>query len=142
MPNNKITRRLAFAKEASLHSNHKQHKLGCVAYYKGAVLAIGYNDIFKTSPVQKKYNRLRGYDVETAWNTIHAEMMVLAKIRYLDIDFSKVTLYIYRGYKNGDSALARPCKACMAAIADIGIKQVYYTTDNGWCMEYINKLEE
>lgn len=133
-----VKRNFAKAKEISKQSNFERFHLGCVAVYKGSCLATGYNSL-KTSPIQKRYNRFRGYNVETAFNSIHAEMMALAKIRYLDIDFSKVMLYIYREHKDGSVAKAKPCEACRAAIKDMGIKTIYYTTEDGWCEEHFEE---
>ena len=99
----KINRYLDMAKEASTQSDFNKHHLGAVAIYHGSLLAIGCNS-HKTSPVQKRYNRAREYQVEANYknaNCTHAEVSCLTKLRYLDIDFSKVTLYVYREHKNG-----------------------------------------
>jgi hypothetical protein len=61
--------------------------------------------------------------------------MALYKIKYLDVDFSKVEIYIYRQNKNGERALAYPCKACKRFMKDIGIKHIYYTGNNSFCYE-------
>ena len=37
--------------------------------------------------------------------------------------------------------MARPCPACMAAIKDFGIKNIYYTTDDGMAYENVSQLE-
>lgn len=134
----KITRYLNMARDASKESNFKQHHLGAVAIYKGSLLATGHNST-KTNPRQKEFNRERGWDVEAsdAHNTVHAEMACLSKIRYLDIDFSKVKLYVYREHKNGVKALARPCPACQKMIKDMGIKEVWFTTENGFGYEWM-----
>lgn len=31
--------------------------------------------------------------------------------------------------------MARPCPSCMAAIKDIGISHIYYTTNDGYAYE-------
>ena len=64
-------------------------------------------------------------------------MACLSKIRYLDIDFSKVKLYVYREHKNGVKALARPCPACQQMIKDMGIQEVWFTTENGFGYEWM-----
>lgn len=136
----KINRYLEMAKEVSEQSNFKQHHLGAVAIYKGSLLATGYNST-KTSPTAKRYNRERRFDVEASCslNSLHAEMAALNKIKYLDIDFSKVKLYIYREHKNGVKAMARPCPACQKMIRDMGIKEIWYTTENGFGYEYMEE---
>ena len=111
-------------------------RIGAVAVLKGIVIAKGYNRN-KTHPLQEKYNCYR-YNTQSNHyypSKIHAEMEVVSKIRNLDIDFSKVTIYVYRETKEGVLAMARPCKACTAALKDLGIKTVCYTTENGYCEE-------
>lgn len=135
--NKKINRYLDMAKEASTQSDFNKHHLGAVAIYHGSLLATGFNSC-KTSPIQKRYNKARNYQVEANYkntNCTHAEVACLSKIRYLDIDFSKVKLYVYREHKNGVKALARPCPACQKMIKDMGIKNIYYTVENGYCYE-------
>lgn len=56
----------------------------------------------------------------------------------MDINFAKVKLYIYRIRKDQEFGLARPCASCMAAIKDLGIRHIYYTSDSGYVYE---KLE-
>ena len=65
-----------------------------------------------------------------------AESAAIASVPYAvgkDIDWSKVHVYVYRicnGKKHGYGN-ARPCPACMNAIKDMGIKNVYYTDEEG-----------
>lgn len=133
----KIRRYFDKAKEASRLSDFPRYHLGAIAVYKNDILALG-NNCCKTSPVQKHYNKERHYQTEAAFkntNTLHAEVNCLNKIKMLDIDFSKVSLFVYREHKNGKKAMARPCPACSKMIKDLGIKSIYYTTDNGFCHE-------
>lgn len=126
------------AKNASMNSNFRRQHLGAIAIYKNNVLAIGFNSC-KTSPIQKKYNKERNYLIELPHantNTVHAEIACLTKIKYLDIDFSKVNLFVYREHKNGQKALAKPCPACTKFIKDMGIKNIYYTTEGGYIFEH------
>ena len=75
------------ARQASTKSDFGKCHTGAVAIYNNKVLAIGWNSD-KTSSLQARYNRERGFDGYTFKSSIHAEMMVINKIRYLDIDFS------------------------------------------------------
>lgn len=132
----KVLRYLNMAKKASEYSNYKRFHLGAIAVYKGIVLAKGFNS-YKTSPLQKEYNKIKNYDIEGCKSTLHAESCCLGKIKNLDIDFSKVTVFVYREHKDKTLALARPCISCRKLISDLGIHNVYYTTDNGWAYERI-----
>ena len=95
----------------------------------------------KTHPVQKYYNKYRITDVdqETLLPKIHAEISCINSIRHLDIDFSKVKLYIYRKRNDKPYGMSRPCPSCMAAIKDLGIKHIYYTTNEGFAYECVTQ---
>ena len=41
----------------------------------------------------------------------------------------------YRKRKSAKYGMCRPCPSCMAAIKDLGIKHIYYTTDDGLVYE-------
>ena len=122
---------------ANLSDYHKIH-MGCVAVYQGNIIGIGCN-CNKTHPIQKKYNRYRIHK-NSLLPKLHAEINCLNQIRHLDINFSKVKLYIYRIRRDQDFGLSRPCPSCMAAIKDLGISKIYYTTNDGYVFEQINKV--
>lgn len=124
-----IKRNFLKAKAASKLSEAPNHQLGAVMILGNKVLAVGYNTT-KTHPIQKLYNLERGYDPNVKNNgQIHAEMMCLINTRYLEVDWSRVSIYIYREHKDHSSALAKPCPACEKALKERGITQVYYTTE-------------
>ena len=104
--------------------------------YKNQVLAVGFNTN-KTHPIQKKYNRYRKmeYGFSEPMPKLHAEMSCLMQIKNMDLDFSKVELYIYRENRDGNLAISRPCAACMKMIDKLGIKKIHYTTDGGFANE-------
>ena len=101
----------------------------------------------KSHPMQRKYNRLyRKFnctDGQYIHDSVHAEISAITSIPYVvgkDVDFSKVKIFVYRickgkkyGYGN-----ARPCDACMNAIRELGIKNVYYTDDDGYAYLELN----
>lgn len=134
----RINHYFELAKNASTFSDFKQHKLGCVLVYRGKVIAEESNTT-RTNPKQKEYNRLRGFAYETPNNgQTHAELGCLLKTKYMtDVDWSKVSLFVYREHKNGVRGLAKPCPACRKAIIDRGIKRVYYTTEDSQVFERI-----
>ena len=118
---------------------HKTH-IGCIAVYQGHVVAVGYNTN-KTHPIQQYYNQYRENNQIDGCFTpkLHAEINCLNSIRHLNINFSKVKLYIYRIRHDQDYGMSRPCPSCMAAIKDLGIKHIYYTTNDGFAYENIRK---
>lgn len=113
-------------------SDFAKVNIGCIAVYQGTIIGVGFNTN-KTHPMQKKYNRYR--NGENFIPKLHAEINCLNSIRYLDINFSKVKLYIYRKRKSAKYGMCRPCSSCLAAIKDLGIKHIYYTTDEGFVYE-------
>ena len=131
------------ARECSLKSDYSgcgRARIGAIISYKGAVLAKGFNTD-RTHTDQAKYNkwRYKKHGNKYLPDKCHAECAVISKIKYLDIDFSKVHLYVYRELRNGSLANSRPCAACMAAIKQMGIKNIHYTSDDGYCYERITK---
>ena len=124
------------ARNASQFSDFQQHHLGCVLVYKNKVISVGYNTT-KQHPMQKQYNALRGFDTATAHNSLHAELSAIIKAKDMDVDWSKVSIFIYREHKNGQLGLAKPCAACAQKIRDMGIKEIYYTGEGSHIYERI-----
>jgi deoxycytidylate deaminase len=125
------------ARQASLKSDFHRCHTGAVAIYNNKILALGWNSE-RLSLMQARYNKLRGFDGYSNKSSIHAEMMVINKIKYLDIDFSQVRLFVWRG-KN-EPLISKPCAACEKAIRDLGIKKVFYTGNNSYIEEIYNKF--
>lgn len=123
------------AKACAQLSDFPKVSIGAIATYKHRIISSGFNSQ-KTAPLQKKYNTYR-FSEDTS-HSIHAEMSCLKPlIGRNDIDFKYVNLYIYREYKTGELAPARPCESCMALIQQLGIKNIYYTNFGGYSHEEI-----
>ena len=118
-------------------SDYKKQHIGCVAVYQGQVIGLGCNTN-KTHPIQKFYNKYR-MPSDYMLPKLHAEISCINQIKHLDINFSKVKLYIYRIRKDQPFGLSRPCPSCMAAIMDLGIRDIYYTTNDGYVYEKLEK---
>lgn len=133
----RINHYLNLAYNACYYSDFAKARLGAVLIYKGKVMSVGWNSN-KTSPLQKSLNKFRHYELDCgeAHHTLHAEVACLTKAKDLDIDWSRASLFICRIKKDGSRGLSRPCQGCQALIRSLGIKNIYYTTnDNGWCFE-------
>lgn len=123
------------AKLVSEFSDYPKTHVGCVAVYQGKIIGFGYNSN-KTHPLQKRYNRYRNFNNKaSSVHKLHAEILCLSSISHLDIKFNRVKLYIYRTRHDQPFGMARPCPACMNAIRDMGIKDIYYTTNEGFAYE-------
>lgn len=123
------------AKSMSELSDFKQYHIGAVAVSGHKIISSGYNSC-KTNPTQKRFN-IHRFSADTP-ATMHAELScLLPLINRRDIDFSDVSLYVYREYKNGDLALSKPCASCMALIKSLGVRYLYYTGDKSYISEEI-----
>lgn len=80
------------ARQAATISDYYKTHIGCVAVYQGNIISIGCN-CNKTHPTQKFYNKYR-IPSESLLPKLHAEINCLNSIKQLNINFSKVKLYI------------------------------------------------
>ena len=124
---------------ADMSDYHKEH-VGCVAVYHGQVISIGCNSN-KTHPMQKHYNKYREKS-DMLIPKLHAEINCISQLKHLKVNFSKVKLYIYRIRKDRPYGIARPCPSCMAAIKDLGIRDIYYTTNDGFAYERLENVKK
>ena len=88
--------------EQSNYNGASSAKIGAVAVFRRTIIAQGRNQD-KTHPLQQRYNIYR-YNVNGNHyypSKMHAEMELISKIRYLDINFSEVEIYVYRETKDG-----------------------------------------
>lgn len=127
------------AKRMASISDYRKVHVGCVAVYQGQIIGVGFN-CNKTHPTQHYYNRYRR-QADNMLPKLHAEISCINQIKSLNINFSKVKLYIYRIRQDQPFGLARPCLSCMAAIKDLGIKNIYYTTNDGYSFEHLEKFK-
>lgn len=125
------------ARNASQFSDFQQHRLGAVLVYKGKIISVGWNST-KSSPIQKEYNQFRNFDTTKLKNGIHAEISAITRAKDLTVDWSRVSIFIYREHKNGIKGNAYCCAACKKAILDRGIKEIYFTGENSFCYERID----
>lgn len=111
-------------------------RIGGVAVYKGTIIAEAWNTN-KTSPLQDKYNVYR-YHNPSLPSKAHCETLLCQRIRWKfgdNLDWGRVEIYLYRELKDGTIANCRCCRSCFHLLKDLGIKNVYYTTENGYAKE-------
>ena len=104
------------------------------------IISSASNSNSKTHPLQKKYNKYRFTDEGD--HKQHAELAALVPLIRDGIDLSNAAIYVYRAHKNGTLAMSRPCPSCMQLIKDVGIKRVFYTTENGYAYEKITQQND
>lgn len=123
------------AKAIAELSDFPRVKIGCCAVYKHKIISSGCNSV-KTNPKQKHLNVYR-FNADTP-ATIHAELACLLPLmNRKDIEFSDMSLYIYREHKSKELALSRPCASCEALIKSLGIRNIYYTGNQSYISEEI-----
>lgn len=129
-----------YARNMADMSEFNKFKVGCVVVYKNKIIGQGYNSD-KTHPLQQLYNQLRFEDDGVSPHKLHAEMHALIPIRNLNIDWNKVHIYIYRIKKSNKNGfgMARPCLSCMGLIKELGIREINYTTEDGFASEILYK---
>lgn len=120
-------------------STFNRFQVGCVIAYKGHIIGRGHNSN-KTHPMQKEYNdkyrRFNNAKGAYVKHSIHAEISAITSVSYVvgkDIDWSKCKIYVYRicnGRRLGFGC-AKPCPACTHALRDLGVKDCYYTDNEG-----------
>jgi len=113
----KLYRIFNVAKRLSQKSNHPSHKLGCVIFNKKILIGFGYNQV-KTHPKSK-----------TNYSNIHAEFHSILGVNPSDL--RNASAFVYRETVKGTIGMAKPCPICKKLLFGAGIKEVYYTTQNG-----------
>lgn len=130
------------ARRVAETSNFDSFHLGCVIVYRHKIIGSACNSK-KTHPMQKKYNRKYRkfkHGHKPIVDSLHAEIAAINSIPYpiaQQINWKEAAIYVYR-ICNGKSlghGLARPCKACLNAIKDIGIGHLYYTGEDSFVYE-------
>lgn len=126
------------AREVSFLSTYHGARIGAVVVDGRHIISSGANGE-KTNPTQARYNSYRFKDSNTL-PKVHAEVAALNPlIGRKEIDFTRLSIYVYRELKTGERALARPCKSCMALCKDLGIRKVFYSTPDGFAEELIGR---
>lgn len=113
--------------EAGDYYDLKQ-RLASLLVYKGSIISVGINKR-KSHPFQRKY----ASNEDAIY--LHAETdCIVNALKYYSSDIiSKSVMYVARMKKPNTAAtnyvygLSKPCEGCSRAIAQFGIKTVFYT---------------
>ena len=101
----------------------------------GAVLVKGGSVINASSNKDNSCSfGSRFRDPDRGRATLHAE---LGCILNLDKSVTQgATIYVVRVGKRGDFKMSKPCPMCNGALKHVGIKKVFYTSDEGTLENY------
>ena len=97
---------------------------------KNRVIGVGTNHLFKTHPKGAEY----GY----RYAAIHSELDAFLDLPR-EIDYRKLKLINVRLSRKSLKErrpilrMSRPCVHCSVWIQNIGFKEIWYSTDQGWC---------
>ena len=108
-------------------SDHPQHNLAAAIVLRNKFVSFGYNRL-KTDPFQARF----GKNSDAIF--LHAEIHAIKNaLRRIDVeDFKRADLYVMR-VMTGERkwGMAKPCAGCMRAIAEFGIRGVFYINHDG-----------
>lgn len=102
------------------------------AFSKNRRLAVAQNSYTRSHPRQQQLAVRVG---EPAKIYLHAEVGVLLKC--LRLRQQVQLLQIERYGVNGNMLLAKPCCICRLAIGEAGVREVRYTSPEGWVTELV-----
>lgn len=111
---------------ARSHNGFANARITAIIEKKNTIVAYGFNS-GKSHPLQARF----GDNPHKIF--LHAEMDAIKnalKYGYKD-DLEGSTVYVARVLKNGEPALAKPCKGCMTALKFFGVKEVYWSDNEG-----------
>jgi tRNA(Arg) A34 adenosine deaminase TadA len=111
-------------------SSPSSHRVGCVLLRKGRIVCSATNLEGKTHPYQSRLATQAGEPYRVS---LHAEIRALIRAGDRPAD----TLVVGRVNRSGDLCLSKPCAVCQLAISESGLRNVYYSTDEG----YFERLE-
>lgn len=124
------------AKCLASEAEHYKARIGAVIVKKNKILGMAKN-AEKSHTQQMKYNRFRCIDNDSIAHNIHAELKAIIEAVNIHRDISGAKIYIWRHTNDKMCGVSRPCAACMAALAENGIKDIYYTNENSMVYERI-----
>lgn len=134
---------LNIAREVARLSDYTRCHTGCIIVYKRTIISSGCNSS-KTHTMQQRLNSERDFDRMQYPAKLHAELSAILKLLHNkdDINWKKVNIFIYRIKKDSFGketyGLAKPCASCKKIINMLGIRNIYYTSENGYIHEAIN----
>lgn len=95
-------------------------RLGSCLIHKKQIVSVKANSA-KTHPKLVKF---------TKYPFLHSESNAI--LSYGLDNCEGCSLYVVRILRNEELAMAKPCDTCQELIKHVGIKKVFYTTENGY----------
>lgn len=115
---------------AEANTDYPKFRLAAVIVKGGSLLSVGWSKLH-TDPALVDQHKHRFCRVAT-----HAEVHAINMCK----NPAGATLYVARVNRNDQVGMSKPCKKCMQAIQEAGIRKVFYTTNDGE-VEMLRKQE-
>jgi deoxycytidylate deaminase len=126
------------AHNLAINSDHYKTKVGAVLVDQKQIVSADFNSNNKSHPLQKYYNEnYRGFNDDVCRHLIHAELSCIIKCKNIH-EYSDLKIYIVRVININIMVDSRPCKACIQALQDYKIYDIYYSTISGFAYERLN----
>lgn len=107
--------------QVAKQSDHPTHRMGAVVFNKKTIISSARN--YSNRSVKHLLPKFQ------SWKTsIHAEIAAVLIARR---DVRGCSMLVVRINKKGDLLLAKPCEKCQDYMDFVGIKTVYYSTQEG-----------
>ncbi len=107
------------AKNLAQKSNHHKYKYGCILFHRHKIISTGWN-IKRTHPKSPH-----------PWKHTHAEFYTILGVPANELEGASIFVYMERK-NNGSKGIGKPCKFCNRMLEDCGIKEVIYSTNEGY----------
>jgi len=122
-PSKRIERYFEQARNAAANSPYGKIRHGAVLAKGGSVLNVSFN--------KDNYNSFgnRFRDLDRGHATVHAELGCILGLSRATTSGSDV--YVCRINREGEFRYSKPCGMCHEALKHVGVKRVYYTTNEG-----------
>jgi len=118
----KVDRCFTLAKNVAYNSPYGKIRHGAILIKGGSVINVSFNKDNYSSFGTRFRSPLRGHA------TVHAELgCILGLLR--DVT-AGADLYVCRINRKGEFRFSKPCSMCHHALKHVGVKRVYYTTNN------------
>ena len=111
---------LRLAVAAALAGPPRKWRHGAVLMHKSKIISAGYNEQYKTNTSATRWFR---------WGFPHAEMSACIKAGFDACQGAN--LVVVRLTAAGSLGQSHPCKQCQKMFKDLGIKNVWYSNEDG-----------
>jgi tRNA(Arg) A34 adenosine deaminase TadA len=102
--------------------NDSRYKHFSFILHKKRIVSVGWNNTNKSHPIAKKYGH--------RFNSRHSEVHAVSKFPYRIKKLRDCVIVNIRLTKKGKIAISKPCRFCQQFLAEIRIKEVWFTNDN------------